>query len=98
MTAVAHAAKIHEAPAACPKCHAPPSYFSRYPYSLECLCGWTGYFRLPVDDGEPVMETKAERSQRLSRAALARIRSMSPKELDDHVRRMSALAAASRSK
>jgi hypothetical protein len=88
MTAVAHAAKIAVAPDACPKCHAPPNYFSRYPYSVECVCGWTGFFRLPVSTEPDVLETQAERSQRLSKAALSRIRNMTPDQLAAHMQRM----------
>lgn len=87
-TAIAHAAKIHDTPDACPKCHAPSNYFSRYPFSLECLCGWTGFFRLPVSADDGFAETKAERAQRLSRAALTRIRNMSPQELHAHMKMM----------
>src|SRR5262245_13394532 len=87
MTATAHAAKIHDVPPECPKCHAAPHNFTRYPYSVECLCGWTGFFRLPVSDEPMVLETKAEKSARLREAAITRIRKMSPQQLDAYMQR-----------
>lgn len=90
MFAVALAAKLTTLPRACPKCHAPDHCFVRYPHSLECLCGWTGYFPIVMADDETPIEAPRSKTEKLRAAGYSRVNGMSPTGLQRHTELMRA--------
>lgn len=90
MFALALAAKITEIPRSCPKCHAPDHCFVRYPHSIECLCGWTGYFPIVIAEDDRPLEVPRTKQEKLRAAGYSRVNGMSTTTLQRHTGMMRA--------